>query len=208
MRSGKKWALTSIFVAFKLQRYKWNLSQSGDVLMTTSFTSIHNRTRFLLLITLCGPASLLYMSFRDSSNTHYTPPLLNSASSASADSPLEISPNPISLGAVLTSKKAKASFTLANHWSQIVAVERIETSCPCLTISPESFHIQPGERKSIAVEFDPSTEPDFQGGLSIEITGYAVGSVVFHTLVKVEVLSKARVNIEPPVPSRTREVRL
>ena len=94
-----------------------------------------------------------------------------------------------------------------NHGSKPVSIERIETSCPCLTITPGSFRIGPGEKKGAAVEFDPSAEPDFRGGLSIDVTGYAAGGVAFHTLVRLEVKREPLDEIGDLVPSPNEEAR-
>ena len=40
-------------------------------------------------------------------------------------------------------------------------------------VVPRALRVKPGEVKVLTVEFDSSTEPDFYGSLSIEVTGYA-----------------------------------
>jgi hypothetical protein len=70
-------------------------------------------------------------------------------------------------------------------------IERIETSCPCLATTPGSIRISPGESKVLAIEFDPSAEPDFRGGLSVDVTGHAGERVAFHTLVNVDVRTQS-----------------
>ncbi len=66
-------------------------------------------------------------------------------------------------------------------------MQRIETSCPCLTTTPGPIWIGRGECKVLAVEFDPSQESDFRGSLAIDVTGYDGDAVAFHTLVELEV---------------------
>jgi Protein of unknown function (DUF1573) len=85
-------------------------------------------------------------------------------------------------------QKARVAFTIVNHGSQPAEIQRIETSCPCLTATPGKFLIVPGEERILGVEFDASAEPDFRGGLSIEVIGRGTaGETVFETRANVEV---------------------
>ncbi len=74
-----------------------------------------------------------------------------------------------------------------NRGSRPILVQRIETSCPCLTIEPRSLTVGSGEKQVLGLAFDPSGDLDFRGGLAIEVTGFAGGAVAFQTLVKLEV---------------------
>jgi Protein of unknown function (DUF1573) len=140
------------------------------------------------------------LSILGPSTSNHTPPPVNLASSVGSHFPLEISPDPVLLGVVDRGQKAKAPFTLVNHGSQPVTVDRIETSCPCLTATPGSIRISPGERKVLAVEFDPSAEPDFRGGLSIDVTGYEGERETFHTHVNLNVRAESPKGAEELVP--------
>jgi len=53
----------------------------------------------------------------------------------------------------------------------------------------------------ISVEFDPSSEPDFHGGLSIDVTGYAAERVAFHTLAKLVVRTQSHEEVGELVAS-------
>jgi hypothetical protein len=86
-------------------------------------------------------------------------------------------------------QKAKANLSVTNHGQEPVAVDRIETGCPCLTVTPSSIRLMPDETGAVAVEFDPSSEPDFRGGLAVDITGYADAGVVFRTKATLTVVS-------------------
>jgi Protein of unknown function (DUF1573) len=145
--------------------------------------------QLVVCVTLPGTLVLAIATFSilGSSTPNLTPPPENLASSVGPHFPLKINPDPVSLGVIDRGQKAKAAFTLVNHGSQPVAIERIETSCPCLTTTPGSIRVSPGERMVLAVEFDPSAEPDFRGGLSIDVTGYSGDRVAFHTLVNLDV---------------------
>jgi Protein of unknown function (DUF1573) len=86
--------------------------------------------------------------------------------------PIEISPDPVEFGVVDEGQVSNAVLSLTNRGSRELVIDRVETSCPCLTITPGRLRIAPSERKVVAVVFDPSGEPDFHGRLSIDISGY------------------------------------
>jgi hypothetical protein len=51
-----------------------------------------------------------------------------------------------------------------------------------------SFTVGPGESAEVRVAFDPSREPDFRGGLSIDVVGYgSMGAIAFRTRVDLDV---------------------
>lgn len=100
---------------------------------------------------------------------------------------LEVSPDPIQLGVVNCGQSSKATFSLTNHGARVLLVERVESGCPCLTIEPKRLRIRPSEREVVAVTFDPSEDPSFHGGLSIDISGYSNGILAFRTVAEVEV---------------------
>jgi len=119
-----------------------------------------------------------------------TPPV-NSATSETHRFPLEISPDPVDLGVLPPRESAQATISLRNRGPHPLRVQRIETSGPCLTTTPGPIWIGRGECKVLAVEFDPSEEPDFRGRLAIDVTGYDGDVVAFHTLVELEVRAAA-----------------
>ena len=150
-----------------------------------------SRLKYLLAcLTLPGSlvlasASLLILR---SSTPNHIPPLSNSASSADRPFPLEISPDPVSLGILLPGQSTGAKVVLRNSGPQTVTVARIETSCPCLKIEPVSFKIGSGELVNLAIGFDPSHAPDFRGALSIKVTGFSItGEVNFLARVDLKV---------------------
>jgi len=81
--------------------------------------------------------------------------------------------------------------SLRNPQSEPVYLERIDTSCSCVKVTPASIQIGSGEMKNLLVRFDSSAEPNFRGGLSVEITGFGKGErVVFRSQVNLEVCSE------------------
>lgn len=92
------------------------------------------------------------------------------------------------LGAVRPGESVRAEMTLRNPHPAAVTVERVETSCPCVRVTPASLHIEPRESAELGIAFDPTDEPDFRGGLRVEVIGRGEGGdVVFRTHVHLEV---------------------
>jgi len=103
-----------------------------------------------------------------------------------------ISPDPISLGNLAPGHAGSARFSVLNPATVTVTLERIETSCPCVKTSRGPIPIEPGETRSLTVEFDPSDDPTSRGGLNVEISGRGAGDVtLFRTHVGVEVCGEA-----------------
>lgn len=117
------------------------------------------------------------------------PPLRTSLNSQSDHLVLVLTPDRLSLGIVAADKKSQGILRVTNHGKDSAAVNRIETSCPCLTVTPSSMRLAPGETNTLTVAFDPSAEPDFRGGLAIDVTGYDGGGPVFRTRTTLTVVS-------------------
>jgi hypothetical protein len=118
---------------------------------------------------------------------------------------LDCYPDPVSLGVLSSGQKSRTDFTLVNRTSQPLTIERIETSCPCLTTALASTSIGPGEKKVLSLEFDSSAEPDFHGGLSMDVTGFSSGVMAFHLLADVEIRAASTehdIRELVPVPSQ------
>jgi hypothetical protein len=76
-----------------------------------------------------------------------------------------------------------------NTQSVPLTLERMETSCSCIAIGPVPIEIGPGKQATLTVTFDPSPDPDFEGGLSVQISGYlSDGRIAFRTQAKAEIL--------------------
>lgn len=101
---------------------------------------------------------------------------------------LHVSPDPTVLGAIRPGQSATASLTLRNPQADAVIVEQVETSCYCVRVTPASFRIAPDEDVELTVTFDSSKEPNFRGGLSVQVAGKGRDDVVlFRTLVELTV---------------------
>ena len=67
-------------------------------------------------------------------------------------------------------------------------VARVGTSCPCLNVADQSINIGPGEAADLTVKFDSVHDPDFRGGLSIDVIGRGpAGGIVIGTRVDLDV---------------------
>jgi hypothetical protein len=115
-------------------------------------------------------------------------PTRNLTSGERGGLPLEISPDPISLGTLDPGQSAIAKLTLRNSGPHPVIVSRAQTGCPCLNVAGQTAYIGPGQAVNLTVEFDPTEDPDFRGRLSIDVFGRdQPGKIVFQTHVRLEV---------------------
>lgn len=65
----------------------------------------------------------------------------------------------------------RAGLTITNRAPTGVSIQRFETSCPCVRVSPSSIHIPSHQTASLYVTYDPTEEPDFRGGLAVALKG-------------------------------------
>jgi Protein of unknown function (DUF1573) len=150
----------------------------------SQFLRGNSRTAALALGT-CAVALLAFGAL--ARNIHPSPGMNSPRSVGDAFFPVEISPDPVELGVVNEGRVSKAVLSLTNRAARELVIDRLETGCPCLTITPGQLLIAPSETKVVAVEFDPSGDPDFHGRLCIDISGYSKGKRAFHTVAEVEV---------------------
>ncbi len=113
---------------------------------------------------------------------------LNSARNGAEGCRLKASPDPVDLGILSPGQSAVAKVVLQNQTSGPFHVTEVDISCPCLCVDPPSVELAPGASVELAARFDPSHDPEFRGGLSIEVTGRSrIGEVEFRTRVHLEV---------------------
>lgn len=106
---------------------------------------------------------------------------------------LIVRPDPIMLGILDPGQDIEERITLSNPQTEAVVVERIATSCPCLSLSPSSLRVEPQSAAQVILRFDPAAEPDFRGELSVELTGYGTDEErIFQTRVDLEVRQDPR----------------
>lgn len=103
-------------------------------------------------------------------------------------SAVTIRPDPVDLGVIERGRPAEGSVLLQNNLSQPLALDRVNTSCPCIRFAPVPVTIGGGEAATLAVKFDPASDPEFGGGLGVEVVGYERdGREMFKTRVDLEV---------------------
>lgn len=97
-------------------------------------------------------------------------------------------PGPISLGILPPGRPASGRLTLKNASVETIRIERVETSCPCIRVSLLPAQVEGGSEQPLTVTFDPTEEPEFRGGLRVEVIGReAGGATLFRTAVVLEV---------------------
>lgn len=98
------------------------------------------------------------------------------------------SPASIALGRLAPGERAEAGWTLSNRTAAVVRLDRVESSCPCVRVEPIPTTIDPGGQANLRVVFDPAEEPDFRGGLAVDLTGRGpTGVVLFRSTVDLTV---------------------
>jgi hypothetical protein len=148
------------------------------------------RNSFFILIALPAAVGVVAacLALLGSSNPDPTFDPANLARSSGRRFPLTISPDPVMLGTLNAGQHTQFELVLANSGTEPVTVARVATSCPCLSVQQVPIRIGPTETRTLVLYFDPSDEPDFRGGLSIEVVGHDENdSTVFTTRVIVEV---------------------
>jgi len=111
---------------------------------------------------------------------------------------LTAKPHPLSLGKLRPHQPASASASIHFHnpGRAAVVIGRVETSCDCIRLGPLPLSIGPDGDATLGATFDLSAEPDFRGGLSVEVAGWnPEGLVVFRTRVLLDVM------VETPRPA-------
>ncbi len=109
---------------------------------------------------------------------------------------LTVEPGSIDLGQAAPGRKPGGRLRLRNRFASPAELDRVETSCPCVAVSPAMVRIGPGEVAEVDVTFDPAEEPGFRGTLVVDLTGHdRMGSILFR--------SSARLAVIDPSPSRS-----
>jgi len=98
-------------------------------------------------------------------------------------------PSTIELGRLKPGQNASRAISLRNRGSAPVTIERIETSCPCISAKAAPSHVRSGESALLTVNFDASEDPQFRGRLAVECIGLSSsGEPVFRCRVDLSVV--------------------
>lgn len=107
--------------------------------------------------------------------------------SASAEL-LHVSNQSIDFGEVNSGHKAKVAIVVTNATDKSVEISSISTSCSCLTFNLGKKVITPSETITAQLLLDLSKEPDFVGGLMMEVTAKTPdGAIAFSLHASVDV---------------------
>jgi hypothetical protein len=82
---------------------------------------------------------------------------------------------------------AESSLLVRNTEAVPVTLERVTTSCPCVRVAMAPLELRSNEARSLSLTVDPTDDPGFEGGLSVQMTGYlSDGGIGFQTKVNFE----------------------
>ncbi len=127
-------------------------------------------------------------SLGSSTSDQAPPPAVGPVGGGQQHFPLAIGPDPIAFGVLSPGASAQTSLSVRSTQAAPLTLSRVETSCSCVGLAPVPTQIGPGESKTLDVTFDSSSEPEFEGVLSVEITGYlSDGRIGFRTLAKLNI---------------------
>jgi hypothetical protein len=159
-----------------------SLDSPGSSLMAINNATQRNATQAAWLVLLAGLCAPACTPSRGS-----PPPRLDESGRVS------LSPaTPLSLGILSPGQPARGVLTLKNETADVVIVDHVTTSCPCISAAPLPLRLEPGATAKIVVSFDPTNEPDFRGGLGVEVKGFdQAGAALLRTTVDLEVANAA-----------------
>lgn len=75
----------------------------------------------------------------------------------------------VDLGVVFQGESARLNTWVKNQGDRVIRVNKLERSCDCLIVNFFKTEIAPGDRVLVQFHYDGSKEPDFIGGLMIEV---------------------------------------
>ena len=84
-------------------------------------------------------------------HSHATADTFNSAVSGA---PLQVSPDPVSLGSLGLGQQAAGRLAPCHLGHGQVIIERVETSCPCLDVEPLPIKIEAGRSANLTIRFN------------------------------------------------------
>lgn len=102
---------------------------------------------------------------------------------------VSVEPGVLDIGVVSPGTKRSAKMVIVNRGTRSLLLMNIESSCPCVKAAGLPVTIPAAGSREIEIIFDSSGEPDFRGGLAVELLGRdAAAGPVFRTKVKVDVM--------------------
>jgi len=112
---------------------------------------------------------------------------LETANSASRRFPLAISPDPVCLGVIGRGESGETTLSVLNTDDKALMIDRIVTSCPCISVGDVPVILRPGEPQNLKIIYNLSEDPNFEGQLAVLITCYlSDGKIGFKTTINLE----------------------
>ena len=103
-----------------------------------------------------------------SSNPESTRASVNSSARPKTESsPIQAT---IDLGVIYQGESAGTNRWVQNQSDKSIRIEKIETSCECVSLKFSKDEISPGEKILAQVSYNGEKEPDFVGALQIQVT--------------------------------------
>ena len=90
----------------------------------------------------------------------------------SQHSPLEISPDPLEFSVLGDGEATEKVVSIRNTGNDPLTLERVETSCPCISVSGVPLEVGPHESGALTVTFHRSLDQDPEFRVSVQLTGY------------------------------------
>ena len=84
---------------------------------------------------------------------------------------LTVEPERINFNELYQSGMISSSFRVRNNTNQLVVINTIETSCPCLQVQLPKYQLEKGEMLTGVLVLNMGIEPHFTGALLIEAAG-------------------------------------
>ncbi len=75
----------------------------------------------------------------------------------------------LDLGVIESGGKRTAVTWLRNSGTQSVVLQRVVTSCDCLSVQMAATDLAAGDTVPVRIDFDDSKDPGFTGSLSVEV---------------------------------------
>lgn len=76
----------------------------------------------------------------------------------------------IDLGVIFSTESVVTNRWIRNQSDKPIHIAKVEKSCECIDLKLADFSLEPGKKVLAQVSYDGGKEPDFLGGLDIELT--------------------------------------
>jgi len=98
-------------------------------------------------------------------------------------SALILEPSEVFLGTIDPGRRITTPVTIRNRGDVRLVIDRIDTSCDCVRMTPSTVTLDAGQSAFLSVEYNPNSEPEFRGALAVSLTGLSADHVTIFNLV-------------------------